>query len=209
MYVWVLMGNMGAGKSAGAVILSQYFAAHGRAAGLDVDLYSNFDMLGGKPLKSYEDFYEVARSPNSIVIMDEAHVNLDARMFHKGGNIYMTQFFFYFRKLHCSLFLCSPHIRNLDARIRNLTNVLVLCEKTRAGFSYIFIDYHSDRLLAKKFLPMATAKKIFRTGVYDTHALIRAIEFPSNERSFDNFLDKVIEIREGGRNDAARWNEID
>lgn len=201
MYVWVFMGNLGDGKTFGMSVLAHYFATRARRAGLKVDIYANYELQGGKPLYSYRDFFNVARSQNSICLMDEAHVNLDSRMFHKGSNIYMTQFFFYLRKLHTSLFMTTPNIRNLDSRIRNLTNILVICRRYPSGFSFEIYDYQGEKLLARRFMPRFIANEIFKTKMYDTDAIIRNVRFPANEREFDRFLTKVIEIREGAYSD--------
>lgn len=197
MYVWVFQGALGEGKSFGMSVLGHYFASRGRRAGINVDIYANYDLRGAKPLTSYRDFFHVARSEASICLLDEAHVNLDSRLFARGSNIYMTQFFFYLRKLNSSLFMTTPNIKNLDSRMRLLTNILVDCHKLGGGFSYDIYDWQSERFLRRKFLPRVIAKQIFETGMYDSHAIIRAVEFPRNERAFDSFLDKIIEVREG------------
>lgn len=197
MYVWVFQGNLGEGKTFGMSVLAHYFTSKARRAGLTVDIYSNFGLKGSKPLVNYKDFYDVAKSSNSICLMDEAHVNLDSRLFHKGSNIYMTQFFFYLRKLHTSLFMTTPNIRNLDSRIRMLTNILVVCRRNPGGFVYEIYDFQAEKLLSQKFLPKYIANEIFKVGMYDTDAIIRNVEFPGNERAFDQFLTRVIEIRNG------------
>ncbi len=197
MYVWVFQGQLGEGKTFGMSVLAWHFVAKARRRGIKADLYANFDLLGAKPLTSYRDFYDVARSEASICLLDEAHVNLDARLFHRGINIYMTQFFFYLRKLSASLFMTTPHIRNLDSRMRQLTNILVDCHKVTGGFLYEIYDYQSERLLRRKFLPLYVAEQLFAAGLYDSRAIIRAVEFPGNERAFDRFLAQIIEIREG------------
>lgn len=197
MFVWVFQGNLGEGKTFGASVMAQYFVARGKKAGIKADLYSNFGLMGAKPLTSYRDFYQVAKSEASICVMDEAHINLDSRLFARGSNIYMTQFMFYLRKLNTSLFMTTPNIRNLDSRMRQLTNILVDCHKVSGGFLYDIYDFQSERLLRKKFLPQYIAKKIFATGMYDSHAIVRAVEFPANERAFGQFLDKIVAICEG------------
>lgn len=197
MYVWVFQGNLGEGKTFGMSVLAHYFKARARRAGIQVDLYANYGLRGAKPLTHYTDFYEVAKSPNSIVLLDEAHVNLDSRLFHRGSNIFMTQFLFYLRKLHASLFMTTPHIRNLDSRIRQLTNILVLCQRWGGGFVYDIYDYHAERLLRRKYLPRYVAHQIFEVGLFDTNAIIRSIEFPGTERQFTKFLDVLIAARDG------------
>ena len=201
MYVHVFQGNMGQGKTAGAAMFALYFVVRWRIAGQEANIFSNFKMKGAQLISNELDWDNVARSPNSIVIMDEAHVNLDSRMFNRATNINLTQFIFYFRKLHCSLFLCSPSIMNLDARIRNLTNVLIDCSKFSSGFNYKIYDYHAARRINTLFIPKRVAKKFFDLGIYDTHAIIRYMQFPKSERDFDRFLDRIIAIR--GEEDNA------
>lgn len=201
MYVWVFQGNLGEGKTFGMSVLAWHFVARARRAGIKAELFANFDLLGARPLTSYRDFYNVARAEASICLMDEAHVNLDSRLFARGANIYMTQFMFYLRKLNASLFMTTPHIRNLDSRMRQLTNILVDCHKLGTGFLYDIYDYQGERLLRRKFLPKYIAERIFETGMYNSRAIIRAVDFPSNERAFERFLSTIIEIKEGRAED--------
>lgn len=208
MFVWVFTGNLGEGKTFGMSVLAHYFAAKAKRAGVPVQLFANFGLKGARPLFHYQHFYDVARARASICLLDEAHVNLDARLFHKGTNIYMTQFFFYLRKLGASLFMTTPHIRNLDSRMRQLANILVDCHRVAGGFRYDIYDFQAERLLRRRFLPRYKAQELFEYGMYDTHAIIRAVQFPGTEREFDKFLTKIVEIRDGIKadNDADHDN---
>jgi len=204
MFLWVFQGNLGDGKTFGASVLAHYFQTRASAAGVDVDLYSNYGLKGSRPLDNYKHFYNVAKSPNSIGIMDEAHINLDSRLFSKGSNIYMTQFFFYFRKLHHSMFLTTPSIRNLDSRVRNLTNILVDCRKAGGAFVYHFYDYSGEKLLKRLYLPSFKVRELFACKLYNTDNIIRNVQFPSTERGFDEFLTKVIDARNEYLTSAAK-----
>lgn len=204
MYVWVFQGNLGEGKTSAMSILAHYYAALGRKSGIDVSLFANYGLKGSRRLKHYSDFYKVAESESSICLLDEAQTSLDSRLFQKGSNIYLTQFFFYLRKLRSSLFMTTPHIRNLDSRIRALCNILVDCHKYPSGFSYDIYDYQAEKLLRRKFLPKFKAEEIFKTGLYDTNQIITSIEFPKNEREFKQFLEQIIEI-----NDTYRGRKME
>lgn len=200
MYLWTFQGNLGEGKTSAMSIFAHYYAS--RMKRKKIELFSNYGLAESRELKHYSDFYEVARCHGSIVCIDEAQTSLDARLFSKGNNIYLTQFMFYLRKLGCSWFLATPAISNLDSRVRMLTNVLVDCHKTPKGFSYNIYDYQAKesgpygKLLKRKFLPMPRAKEIFNTGLYDTYKIIRSIPFPANEREFDKFLSEIITVHE-------------
>ena len=149
--------------------------------------------------------------------MDEAHVNLDSRLFSKGSNIYMTQFFFYFRKLHHTMFLTTPSIRNLDSRVRNLTNILVDCRKAGRSFIYNVYDYSGEKLLKRLYLPSINVKKLFACKLYNTDNIVRNVQFPSTEREFDKFLTEIINVRNEflsgraikGRKDKLSQDETD
>lgn len=199
MYVWVFQGNLGEGKTSAMSILAHYYKAKARRAGIHVELFANYGLRGAHPLNHYSDFYEVAKAEGSICLLDEAHTSLDSRLFQKGANIYFTQFIFYMRKIRSSLFLATPHIRNLDSRVRALCNILVDCHRLPQGFRYDIYDYQAERLLRRKFLPRWKAQEIFQAGLYDTGEMVRAIPFPSNERQFDQFLQKLIEINKAAR----------
>lgn len=204
MYVWVFQGNLGEGKTSAMSILAHYYANRARRIGIDVDLYANYGLRGARPLTHYSDFYKVAQSESSICLLDEAQTSLDSRLFQKGSNIYLTQFFFYLRKLRSSLYMTTPNIRNLDSRIRALCNILVDCHKSPAGFTYNIYDYQGEKLLRRKFLPMYKAQEIWSVGLYDTHQIITSIEFPGSERQFKQFLEQIIEV-----NDTYRGRKLE
>ena len=197
MFVWAFTGNLGEGKTSAMSILAHYYKNRAeRLLGHDIQLYSNYGLRDSYPLQSYKDFYHVAASPGSIVLLDEAQTSLDSRLFQKGSNIYMTQFIFYFRKLRCSLFMTTPHFKNLDSRIRMLCNILVDCHRTPAGFHYQIFDAQAQKVLRRRFLPMRIAKEIFKAKLYDTNNIVRAVKFPANEREFDKFLTEIIRVND-------------
>lgn len=206
MYFWVFQGNLGQGKTAAMSILMHYYRAQMRKQGVDCRLFSNYGLTDSLPLTDHNSFEEVARSECSILGVDEGHTSFDSRMFGSKQGIYFTQFAFYYRKLRTCMMVTSPGIENLDSRIRSLTNILVHCEKHPHGFKYYIFDYQAMRLLTTKFLPMPTASKIFRAGLYNTHEIIRAITFPTKEQEFDEFLMRIKGISDdymADRKDAA------
>lgn len=209
MYVWVFQGNLGEGKTSAMSILAWYYKIQAQRAGIHTSLYANYGLKGAHKLQHYSDFYKVAQCDSSICLLDEAQTSLDSRLFQKGNNIYLTQFFFYLRKLRSSLFMTTPNIKNLDSRIRAICNILVDCHRTPAGFQYFIYDYQGERLLRRKFLPMYKAKEIFATGLYDTGQIITSVEFPGNERQFKEFLEKIIEINDKARGKITENDDND
>lgn len=72
MYVWVFMGNLGEGKTFGMSVLAHYFASRARKAGLSVDIYANYGLLGSKPLINYKDIFNVA-NPTTVFVLWMKH----------------------------------------------------------------------------------------------------------------------------------------
>ena len=196
MYVWAFTGNLGEGKTSAMSILAHYYRAKARRAGQDIELFSNYGLRDSKRLQTYKDFYHVAEAQGSIICLDEAQTSLDSRLFQKGSNIYLTQFLFYLRKLRASLYMTTPHFKNLDSRMRALCNILVDCHRTPGGFIWFIYDAQAQKLLRRRFLPMVKAKEIFAAGLYDTNKIVTAVNFPKSEREFTNFLNDIIEINE-------------
>ncbi|HBX23980.1 MAG TPA: hypothetical protein DEF34_10175 [Desulfotomaculum sp.] len=196
MYVWAFTGNLGEGKTSAMSILAHYYRAKARRARQKIELYSNYGLRDSKRLMTYKDFYNVAESQGSILCLDEAQTSLDSRLFQKGSNIYLTQFLFYLRKLRSSLFMTTPHFKNLDSRMRALCNILVDCHRTPGGFIWFIYDAQAQKLLRRRFVPMFKAKQIFDAGLYDTNKIVTAVSFPKNEREFTKFLHNIVEVNE-------------
>ena len=208
MYVWAFTGNLGEGKTSAMSILAHYYQAKARKRGQEIELFSNYGLRDSHRLNTYKDFYVVAEAPGSIICLDEAQTSLDSRLFQKGSNIYLTQFLFYLRKLRASLFMTTPHFKNLDSRMRMLCNILVDCHRTPGGFIWFIYDAQAQKLLRRRFIPMFKAKEIFAAGLYDTNKIVTSVSFPKNEREFTKFLQNIIEVNEK-RMAAEDLGEID
>jgi hypothetical protein len=203
MFVWDFQGNLGSGKTFGMSVFAHWFKAAAARNGIESKLFANYSLVQSQRIMGYKDFYKVAESSASIVCVDEAHINLDSRLFGRGKNVYLTQFLMYMRKLRASFFFASPTIFNLDRRMRNLTNILVDCQKYRGGFHWEVYDYQSQRLIRKLFMPMWKANKIIRTGIYDTYEMVYSIDFPDSEDGFREFIIKLTEINSASNDRLA------
>jgi len=196
MFIWVFNGNLGSGKTFGMSLFAHYFKARAKRHGIETNLFANYALADSKRITNHKAFFDVARSESSIVCVDEAHINLDSRLFSRGKNVYLTQFLMYMRKLRCSFFFASPTIYNIDSRIRNLTNIMVDCQKWRKGFHWEIWDFQRQRRIRTFYMPTWKAKKIIDLGLYDSYEMIYAIDFPSTESGFKDFIIELTTINE-------------
>lgn len=177
----VFDGQLGSGKTLGAVIFANYL----KAKSPETVLYSNFGMNGAKDFTDIQDFLEVAQNPSSIIVLDEAHVDLDSRSFNTNHVKFLTATSFYLRKIRATLILTSPLFENLDSRIRSITNVLTLVSKDKNYFYYEMYEPNSMKYLTTKKIKKSNA---FKVPLYDTNAIVTALEVPKKKEDFDRFL---------------------
>lgn len=192
---------MGSGKSLGMTIFTWYYSL---ACGTNVmsniplreDAFqkhkaNNSDFILGY-LESEQGFLELTQNGGGIIAWDEMHSSLDNRTWARKGQVMMTQFFMYLRKIGAPLFFTSQSIEHqLDVRVRNVLDMAVICSKNRGGFAYTFYDFISGQVKKRIFIPKSIASKFF--GVFDTRRIVRPVDFPQTERQFLDFLDKLQE----------------
>lgn len=177
----VFDGQLGSGKTLGAVLFANYL----KAKSPNTVLYSNFDMKGAKQFTSLENFFEVAQNPSSIIVLDEAHVDLDSRSFNTNHVKFLTATSFYLRKIRATLIMTSPLFENLDSRIRTITNILVLVSKDKTHFYYEMYEPTTLRHLKTKKVRQDIA---FKLNLYDTNSIVSPLEMPVKKDEFDRFL---------------------
>lgn len=185
MNLQVYEGYLGSGKTLGMSINAKYWQEMSGCT-----LYSNYGLSGSKPFTSMHDFLDVAKQPSSIICLDEAHVDLDARSFSTNHVKFFTQVSFYLRKLRCSLFITSPLFDNLDTRIRGITNIFVHVSKDKNYFYYPMYDIQSLKYLGTKKIRKENAFAI-ASQLYDTNALVTPITIPNTKEEYNKFLDEL------------------
>lgn len=183
----VFEGQLGAGKTLGAVL----YANHLKARAPSSVLYANFDMKGARPFHDLETFKEIAQNPSSIVVLDEAHVDLDARSFSTNHVKFLSSLTFYLRKIRCTLILTSPLFENLDSRIRTITNAVCYVQNDKNFFYYPFYDPTNGRFLGLK---KARKEKVFDMNLYDTNSIVSQLDMPQKREDFDQYLFELKQI---------------
>lgn len=125
-----IMGKMGGGKTRLMTILGIYLHTITRAP-----IYANYTLFGVPYVKicSLKDLWEI---DGGIVLLDELWLSMDARLWK--DNVAVTQFINQTRKKKITLFYTTQHIKQIELRTRNATDILVYCEN---GNTVTFIDY--------------------------------------------------------------------
>lgn len=151
-----LMGKMGTGKTHGMTVLGIYLHKMTGAP-----IYANYT-LNGVPYTRISSLKELWQINGGIVLLDELWLSMDARMWK--DNVAITRFINQTRKKKITLLYTTQHIRQIELRTRNATDILIYCEKKPEGHWLWFIDYQYQEI-GKKFL-ISRPELFFR--FYDT-----------------------------------------
>jgi len=125
-----IMGKMGGGKTRFMTILGIYLHTMTKAP-----IYCNYSLFGVEHnrVNSLKDLWQIN---NGIVLLDELWLSMDARLWK--DNVSVTRFINQTRKKKITLFYTTQHIKQIELRTRNATDVLIYCED---GNKATFIDY--------------------------------------------------------------------
>lgn len=196
-----IQGPLGSGKTFLMSLLAHHWKEKTEKAGGKVELFSNYELLDSTPIDDYEDWYKVAKAQGSIVCWDEAQMAFSNRKWSRYGATVATEILMFTRKMQSVQIYCSPSIKNVDSRIRDIVEVLVNVRKVGdKGFSLHFTDYQTGEFMHKQFIPMYKAKKIFKLNLYDTHNMVQGFPLPQTEKQGETFfrtLDEIHNIARG------------
>jgi len=186
-----IMGKMGAGKTYSMSVLASYMARATRAP-----LWANYKLKGAGDIHSLND---VTEKTSGILCFDEIWLSADARAWK--DNVRLTQWVNQTRKKKMIVFYTTQHIRQVEMRIRNGTDVLIYCDKIPDGNggyqSWLqFIDWQYRQMGRKYLMPH---KKEFY-DLYDTYEVLKPLTFGGKSSTGSNKWQK------GGK---KQWNAPD
>lgn len=194
MHHMAIQGGLGAGKTFLMSLLAHWWREQAMLQGVNVELFSNYELKDSTQMIDYTDWYKVAEADTSIICWDEAQVNFDNRGWSKFENKISTEIAMYGRKLRCIQIYAMPNVGFIDSRIRNVIEVIVNVRKDAKGYHLFFSDFQTKEFLRKAFIPKWKAERVFKIDLYDTYSFVRSVPLPSTEKQAKDFWDTLETI---------------
>lgn len=206
-YFFLIEGGLGAGKTLIASALAQYFRLKAQRDGVDVKLFSNYDLAFSTPFRSAEQWVDVAGAGGSIVIWDEAQTQFDRRTWTR--NTFLTQLFNFTRKMKTVHFFLNPIGNNLDGRILSLVEIFIEVIKFEPRRIVLQLYEYQDkrfgpfgRPIRRLTIPWAKVRALQGLGLYDTNQMLYPFPVPSKAQETD-LLQRMIEAQQAALRGAG------
>lgn len=156
------MGRMGAGKTLTMSMLTTYLAYKWK-----VPLYSNYHLAGSIPVNTEADLWKMH---NGIFAFDELWITLDSRNFK--DNTSLTEWVNQTRKKQTVVFYTTQHIDQVEKRVRNATDYLLICRKWKGKHQFQIVDY--QYLTLGKRITLNNPQRFY--SLYNTYEVVRTLE---------------------------------
>jgi hypothetical protein len=193
-------GPLGSGKTLGAVMDAYKYSlqANGAPIYANIELYPamfephrqrNPHFKLGR-IRTTEDILRAVVEGGGLLLFDEMHQNVDARLSTMMANILLSQFLMFLRKMGLTCLYTTQDESQIDKRMRKVTDVLVWCQGygPKNGRTHTYTKWH---YLSGRNLGIVTATpdtaRIYHSA-YNTYEFTRRLEFPSNLKAFDRFM---------------------
>lgn len=158
-----IMGKMGTGKTLSMSILASYLARATKAP-----LYANYGLEGAETIESLN---ELDKLEGGILCLDELWLSMDSRMWK--DNVRVSHWVNQTRKKRVIVFYTTQHIRQMEMRVRNATDILIVCEKKGQEHHLTFLDYQY-RAIGKRFV-IGDARRFY--SLYDTFEVLKPLSW--------------------------------
>lgn len=157
-----VIGGLGSGKT----LLMSALAHRQQLAGRVVA--ANYALRGAMIFRYWDELFSFSEG---VYAWDEAHVDVDSRLF--AQNIEATSWFLQTRKAGLDLYLTTQSFDQVDLRVRNMVDLLILMEKWGAGRSrFSVIDGFSGRLKRRGIF--LHRPELY--GLYDTRQRVERLQ---------------------------------
>lgn len=190
------IGSLGSGKTLNMVRWAYHFSKAGGGS----PIYANFDIQPEKfkiqkemnpdfeikRIKTMDDFMYMAEKGGGILLLDEAYKHIDARLSMDKKNVFLSQFFMYLRKIGVTTFFSVQTQKMLDTRIREIIQVICVCNRDNEVFETTVIDYQNQVVSGIETARLKDVKSFF--SCYDTNEFVSDFYFPSKKEEFDQFM---------------------
>jgi len=135
-------------------------------------LYANYELRGAIRINSWK---QMLKMKEGVFAFDEAHVSMDSRNFKDRASITYTHWLTQLRKKQLALLYTTQHISQVDIRLRNLTDILALCQNINDTIKIQFLDW--------QYLTLGRRYTIWPKSrfysLYDTFQVVDPIVAPS------------------------------
>lgn len=159
-------GNLGSGKTLGASLFAYYLYF---ISNKKLNLVANYELKGAKKIYTLKQLYFTR---NSIIILDEIHTLIDSRLWKQNKKV--LDFILQFRKYNNFLIFTTQHFKQVDIRLRNVTQFLFHCLKTQDYFYYYLIDTFNKEVI--KILKIPKENISFLFNFYNTFEFISKLK---------------------------------
>lgn len=201
-----VMGNLGAGKTTIASVITHLYKGQIESNDGKVKLFANYDLTGSTRMKVSEDWFKIADAHGSICVWDEAHRSFNNRTSLSFNNILATDILTFCRKMASIQIFVTPSIKRLDTRIREMLEVLIQVRPMgNKGIRFDYFDFQADgygqngQFLHSRFLSGQKVKQIHSLNLFDSHSFVSGFPLPATEREAKVFMEELEK-----RHDEAR-----
>jgi len=156
-----IQGRMGTGKTISMSILAEYLRRVAHAP-----THANYFLKNASRLNSLDDVWKL---DGGVLCFDEIWLTLDAR--RSGGNIHLTRFINQTRKKKLIVLYTTQHIRQVDVRVRDATDILISCEKRDGVHWLTLIDWQYQTIL--RSYAIDDLRPFY--GLYDTYEVLQPL----------------------------------
>lgn len=156
------MGKMGSGKTLSMSILATYLSKK-----FNVPLYSNYGLKNAKRIQSLSELWKI---DSAIFCFDEMWLTMDARLWK--NNVFLSRWINQTRKKKMIIFYTTQHIRQIELRVRNATDILIYCQKEKEGHQLQFIDFQYQQM-GNRYL-LSNPARFY--SLYDTYEVLQPLK---------------------------------
>lgn len=167
-------GGLGQGKT----FCASLFAIMLKDLNRKLTLYANYDLVLAKKFTKLDELLDIK---NSIIVYDELHLDIDSRKWFKNEAI--INFLLQLRKYNNFLLYTTQHIRQVDIRLRNITNYIFEIVKTPNYFFIFAFDGLSLQLLRNFKISRRAIEKLGLYKIYNTFEIVKPVEIPEDEKT--------------------------
>lgn len=155
-------GSLGSGKTLSMTFWGRYLASR-----LHMPVYSNYKTSFSQQIDSWDYLTSIT---NGVVLLDELHITFDSRLWSNTAK--RTHFLLQTRKKNLCVMYTTQHISQVDKRIRNISDIVCLCEKKNGMIRNSVVQFltgEMGRQLVLKNIPLVGRW-------YDTNEIVTYIK---------------------------------